>query len=72
MAHEYKFALQRQVLHNGETKNRAQQYKLALRQEGNNIENNKCYNNVNETDEDASLHIMYINISRFFFSDDVM
>ena len=30
--HQYKLALRRQVLHIGGTKNRAQQYKLALRQ----------------------------------------
>jgi hypothetical protein len=52
-AHQYKLALRRQVLRIGGTKNRAQQYKLALRQRVLKFENNKCYNNVHETDEDA-------------------
>ena len=54
-AHQYKLALRRQVLRIGGTKNRAQQYKLALRQRV--IKFNKCYSNVNETDEDALRHI---------------
>jgi len=49
----HKLALRRQVLRIGGTKNRAQQYKLALRQREIIFENNKCYNNVNETDEEA-------------------
>ena len=52
-AHQYKLALRRQVLRIGGTKNRAQQYKLALRQRVLKFENNKCYNNVHETDEEA-------------------
>ena len=52
-AHQYKLALRRQVLRIGGTKNRAQQYKLALRQREIIFENNKCYNNVNETDEEV-------------------
>ena len=46
-------ALRRLVLRIGGTKNRAHQYKLALRQRVLKFENNKCYNNVHETDEDA-------------------
>jgi hypothetical protein len=48
-------ALRRQVLRIGGTKNRAQQYKLALRQRV--IKFNTCYSNVNETSQDALRHI---------------
>ena len=58
-AHQYKMALRRQVLRIGRTKNRAQQYKLALRQRVIIFENNKCYNNVNETYEEA-FYFMFV------------
>ena len=50
-------ALRRQVLRIRGTKNRAQQYKLALRQSV--IKNNICCSNVNETYQDALRHIIY-------------
>ena len=56
MAHQYKLALQRQVLRIGGTKNWVQQYKLALRQRV--IQFNTCYSNVNETSQDASYKIV--------------
>ena len=46
----------------GVTKNRVQQYKRVLRQR---VMDNLCYSNVNETDEDASRHIIYIYIYLF-------
>jgi hypothetical protein len=50
-------ALRRQVLRIGGTKNRAQQYKLTLRQRV--LKFYICYSNVNETDEDALWHISW-------------
>ena len=54
-AHQYKLPLGRQVLRIGGTKNRAQQYKLALRQRE--VKFNTCYSNANEPSQDALRHI---------------
>ena len=53
MAHQYKLALRRQVHKKQGDPEPGTTIQARAAAEGNNIENNRCYNNVHETDEDA-------------------